>query len=305
MHAQNQEIKLQLLTEKRVTLYIKREDLSHPIISGNKFRKLKYNLVEAKKEGHDTLLTFGGPYSNHIAATAFAGRTSGLKTIGLIRGQENAVNYREHTTLGPAFEHGMRFKFVSRNDYRRKKDPSFLDDLEREFGRYYLLPEGGTNALAVKGCTEILEASDATFDIVCCPVGTGGTLAGIINSTTDDQQVLGFSALKGDFLREDIRKFAIKNNWDLMTEYHFGRFAKVSAELVEFINYFKRETKIQLDPVYTAKMVFGILDLIENDKFRPGTRILAVHTGGLQGIAGINRILKMKNEPLIAICQGN
>ena len=193
----------------------------------------------------------------------------------------------------------MHFKFVSRNDYKRKNDPDFQEDLKREFGSFYLLPEGGTNALAVKGCAEILEASDADFEVICCPVGTGGTVAGIINSTIAKQQVLGFSALKGDFLKEDIRKFALKKNWDLMTDYHFGGYAKVSSELVEFINNFKRKTKIQLDPIYTGKMIFGIFDLIKRKSLSPALAFWLIHTGGLQGIAGINRLLKMKNEPLI------
>lgn len=302
MYPQNQEIILPQLAKKGVSLFLKREDLSHPIISGNKFRKLKFNLIQAKEAGHDTLLTFGGAFSNHIAATACAGKEFGFKTIGIIRGEELSEDFTENPTLTLAQRHGMHFKFISRSEYKKKNEFDFQEDLKREFGSFYLLPEGGTNALAVQGCAEILEASDTDFEVICCPVGTGGTLAGIINSTTANQRVLGFSALKGDFLKEDIRKFALKENWDLITDYHFGGYAKVSSELVEFINNFKRETKIQLDPVYTGKMVFGIFDLIKKEKFEPGTRILAVHTGGLQGIAGINRVLKMKNEPLITVC---
>jgi len=298
---QNQEVQLPILKEKQVSLFIKREDLLHPIISGNKYRKLKYNLIEAKKQGHDTILTYGGAFSNHIAATAYAGNEKGFKTIGVVRGEELSEKFRENSTLALAYEHGMRFKFVSRNDYRKKQEQDFQEDLKKEFGQFYSLPEGGTNALAVKGCEEILETSDNDCDMVCCGVGTGGTISGIINSSTARQRILGFSALKGDFLKEDIRKFATKNNWDLIMDYHFGGYAKVTNELISFLNDFKENTAIPLDPIYTGKMVFGILNMIQEDRFKPGTKILAIHTGGLQGIAGINQILRKKNEPLIAI----
>ncbi|MGI9552485.1 MAG: 1-aminocyclopropane-1-carboxylate deaminase/D-cysteine desulfhydrase [Aurantibacter sp.] len=301
MRSNNQQIEFPILKEKEVSLFMKREDLLHPIISGNKYRKLKYNLVEADRQGHDTLITFGGAFSNHIAATAVAGREFDFKTIGIIRGEEVAENFMENPTLAMAREYGMRFKFISRTDYRKKEEADFQQALEQEFGRFYLLPEGGTNALAIKGCAEILATSDVVFDVICCSVGTGGTVAGIINSTCTDQRVLGFSALKGDFLKEDIRKFAYKENWDLVADYHFGGYARVTPELVNFLNNFRKKVNIPLDPIYTGKMVFGILDMIRNDRFKPETKILAIHTGGLQGIDGINQVLKKKNEPLIAL----
>ncbi|MBM1105911.1 1-aminocyclopropane-1-carboxylate deaminase/D-cysteine desulfhydrase [Aurantibacter crassamenti] len=298
---QHQEIQLPILKEKNVSLFIKREDLLHPIISGNKFRKLKYNLQEAKRRGHTQLLTFGGAFSNHIAATACAGRENDLKTIGIIRGEELRDDFLNNPTLKLAHEMGMQFKFISRKDYRNKADSSFLVELKNEFGEFYGLPEGGTNPLAVKGCEEILEAKDSCYNVVCCPVGTGGTIAGVINASLNEQFVLGFSALKGDFLKEDIRKFAVKKNWNLVSEYHFGGYAKVTEELVQFINDFKLKTNISLDPIYTGKMVYGILDMIQKNHFKPGTQILAIHTGGLQGIAGMNLMLEKKNKTLIAI----
>ncbi|HET8738084.1 MAG TPA: pyridoxal-phosphate dependent enzyme [Pricia sp.] len=296
---ENQPVHLPLLAEKRISFSIKRDDLIHPVISGNKFRKLKYNLIEAKIRGCDTLLTFGGAYSNHIAATAYAGKMQGLKTIGVIRGEELSLQWEANPTLKMASKQGMRFHFVSREDYCFKESPFALRKLREKFGAFYLLPEGGTNALAVKGCEEILSPSDATFDIICCAVGTGGTLAGIRNSAPEKQPILGFSALKGDFLREDIRKFANKGQWDLISDYHFGGYAKVTSELIDFVNGFKDTTGIPLDPIYTGKMVYGILDLIKKDCFLPGTKILAIHTGGLQGIAGMNRNLKRKNLPVL------
>ena len=301
MEIENQPIHLPLLKEKQVSLSIKREDLIHPFISGNKYRKLKYNIIAAKSQGFNTLLTFGGAYSNHIAATAYAGKLSGIKTVGVIRGEELVEKWTENPTLKLASTHGMQFKFVDRETYRNKEKLEVLSSLKEEFGQYYLLPEGGTNSLAIRGCEEILTPQDASFNYVCCAMGTGGTLSGIIRASSPKQQVLGFPALKGDFLKEDIRKFVHKENWTLQTEYHFGGYAKVSRELISFINDFKRKTHILLDPVYTGKMLFGLFDMITNDYFVAGTKILVIHTGGLQGISGMNAVLQKKNLPLIAV----
>ncbi len=273
----------------------------YPALSGNKYRKLKYNLIKAREEGHDLLLTFGGAYSNHIAATAAAGQDNGVRTIGIIRGEELSTSWEYNPTLKKARQNGMQFKFVTRSEYRKRYDPAFHTQLEAEFGKFYLLPEGGTNALAIRGCEEILTDSDQKFDIICCSVGTGGTLAGIVNSSGAHQRILGFPALAGDFLNKDIRKFTAGNNWELLQDYNFGGYSRVNEELVLFINNFFKQTKIPLDPVYTGKMMFGILDLIKQNYFAAQTKILAIHTGGLQGIDGMNRKLKMKNLPLIEV----
>ena len=301
MQAQNQLVELPILQEKQVSLTIKREDLVHPLISGNKFRKLKYNLLEAKKNGFDTLLTFGGAFSNHIAATAYAGKESGLKTIGVIRGEELHDRWEANPTLKFAHENGMQFHFISRDAYRKKDSPEKIEELSKRFGKFYCLPEGGSNALAVKGCAEILNEADSQFEFICASVGTGGTIAGISNAAISNQQVFGFSALRGDFLKEDIRKFTHKENWDLQTDYHFGGYAKVTRELIDFINEFKRATQIPLDSIYTGKLLFGILDMVNRDCFQPNSKILAIHTGGLQSIAGMNIKLKKKNLPLIQL----
>ncbi|MDA9343936.1 pyridoxal-phosphate dependent enzyme [Algibacter sp.] len=292
----NQQI---ILPNNAVELYIKREDKIHPFVSGNKYRKLKYNLLEAKNNGFDTLLTFGGAFSNHIAAVASAGNAFGFKTIGIVRGEELGNKISENTTLSFAKENGMQFKFVSRELYRNKTSESFLNDLKEEFEDFYLIPEGGTNKLAVKGCEEILNTEDNTFDYICCAVGTGGTISGLINCLKPSQQVLGFPALKGDFLKEDISKFATQTNWKLITDYHFGGYAKINEELVTFINQFKIDNQVSLDPVYTGKMLFGIIDLINKNYFPKGSKILAIHTGGLQGIEGMNAVLKKKKLPII------
>ncbi|HSQ46715.1 MAG TPA: pyridoxal-phosphate dependent enzyme [Lutibacter sp.] len=295
-----QQIHFSEIENSGVSLFIKREDELHPFISGNKYRKLKYNLAEAAKQQKSTLLTFGGAYSNHIAATAAAGFAYNLKTIGIIRGDELANNLAEtiqnNPTLKFASEHNMQFEFVSRTAYRDKTSTEFITALHEKFGDFYLVPEGGTNNFAVKGCEEILTAEDAKYDVICCAVGTGGTISGIINSLNIHQKAIGFPALKGDFLQHEIRKYILKrDNWSLCNNYHFGGYAKVSEELIIFINKFKSETKTPLDPVYTGKMMFGIVDLIKNDFFKKGTKILAIHTGGLQGIEGMNLVLKNKN----------
>jgi 1-aminocyclopropane-1-carboxylate deaminase len=284
---------------KGISLVIKREDLIHPFVSGNKFRKLKYNLLQAKAENQSCLLTFGGAFSNHIAAVAYAGKEFGFQTIGIIRGEELGTKIESNPTLKFAQECGMQLEFVSREDYRLKTELSFLEQLEKKYGSFYLIPEGGTNALAIKGCEEILTYEDTDFDYIGCAIGTGGTISGIINSALPHQKVLGFPALKGDFLQDEIRNFVQNENWQLISDYHFGGYGKINSDLVEFINWFFKQTQIPLDPVYTGKMVFGIVDLIEKNYFPENSKILVIHTGGLQGIQGMN--LKLKNKALPTI----
>ncbi|WP_435413431.1 1-aminocyclopropane-1-carboxylate deaminase/D-cysteine desulfhydrase [Psychroserpens mesophilus] len=280
-------------------VFIKPEYLNHPYVSGNKLRKLKYNLIAAKKREKKVLLTFGGAFSNHIAAVAYAGKEQGFQTIGIIRGDELKNVKPLNATLSFSKTCGMSFKFVSRAHYRNRMSQDFIAQLEEEFGEFFLIPEGGTNALAVKGCEEILEDTDLNYDYVCCSVGTGGTISGLINSSSTNQKIIGFPALKGDFLREEITKFVSKSNWELIDDYHFGGYAKINDDLIQFINRFKDNHKVPLDPIYTGKMMYGIYDLISRGFFKKGSKILAIHTGGLQGIAGMNVKLKQQNKPLI------
>ena len=288
------------IQQKNSRLFILREDLIHPEISGNKWRKLKYNIVEAKKNNFDILLTFGGAYSNHIAATSAAGKYYGLKTIGIIRGEEVLPL---NPTLQLAKDNGMIFKYVSREQYREnnKYDSALIESLKKEFGQFYIVPEGGSNSLAVKGCTEIINKIAVEYDVICSACGTGGTLAGIIAST--QKEVLGFPALKGgNFLREDINDllgnytnlFGVRvenNHWKLVTTYHFGGYAKIKPELIEFVRHFKKKHQIPLDLIYTGKMLFGIYDLLQETKQLDGKTIIAVHTGGLQGNKGFEERL--------------
>jgi len=295
-----------LLEKKKIRLEIKRDDLLHPHISGNKYRKLFYNLIEARKKGFTRLLTFGGAYSNHIAATAAAGKEGGFETIGIIRGDELGKHLAEvlqnNPTLAFAASQGMKFHFIDRKTYREQKEnPEFLRALEQMFGPFYMIPQGGTNELGVQGAAEILSPADKIFDYITTAVGTGGTMAGLIRASSPQQTVLGFPALKENFLHRDIAAYTTKTNWQLVRDYHLGGFAKINADLIRFINDFYRQTGIPLDPVYTGKMMFGLMDMIEKDRFAPGTSILAIHTGGLQGTDGMNRRLRQKGLPLLEI----
>ena len=293
----------EIIFHNDIQLYMQREDLVHPQIQGNKFRKLVYNIAFAKANAYKTFLTFGGAYSNHIAATAIAGKLKGMNTIGIIRGEELGDDLEktlaQNPTLSQAVAYGMQLEFVSRSSYREKDNSVFIEELLRKYPNAYILPEGGTNALAIKGCEEILDKEGLAFDYVCCPVGTGGTISGIIESSRENQKILGFPALKGDFLEEEIRKWTAKTNWELVSEYHFGGYAKVDKILIEFINAFYLAHKIQLDPIYTGKMMYGVLDLINKGCFSAKSRILAIHTGGLQGIQGMNQRLLQKGLPII------
>ncbi len=276
-----------------VALYLKREDLTDPVISGNKYRKLLYNLKSASHLGHNTLLTFGGAYSNHIHAAAYAGKRFGFRTIGIIRGEKTLPL---NATLADAAAFGMELYYTSRVEYRDKANPDFIYELHNRFGEFYLVPEGGSNALAVKGCVQILAEEEKSFDYYCCACGTGGTISGIIASLDSKKEVLGFPALKGgEFLQKDIAQLISSYNgrtylnWQLMTEYHFGGYAKWDLHLIDFINRFHSIHQIALDPVYTGKMLFGVFDLIKKGFFPRGTRIMAIHTGGLQGTRGFNQ----------------
>ncbi|WP_121964158.1 1-aminocyclopropane-1-carboxylate deaminase/D-cysteine desulfhydrase [Myroides sp. N17-2] len=277
----NEQLKLDL--PNGITVFVKREDLLHNEVSGNKFRKLKYNILKAQELGYSKLLTFGGAYSNHIAATAAAGRICGIETIGIIRGDELEDNYVGNETLTKAVEDGMTLGFLSRTDYRLKATPEIIERLESKYGEFYLVPEGGTNEEAVRGTEEILKQNDEVFDYVCTAVGTGGTIAGIINSSFDNQTIIGFPALKGDFLYEDIRKFATKSNWELVLEYHFGGYAKYNEELLSFLRELYNQTGVLFDPIYNGKMMYGLMEEIKKGKFKEGSKILVIHTGGLQG----------------------
>jgi 1-aminocyclopropane-1-carboxylate deaminase len=271
-----------------ITFYIKRDDLIHSEISGNKWRKLKYNLQEARAQKKDTILTFGGAFSNHIASAAAIGKQKGFKTVGVIRGEEQL----ENPTLTRAKENGMQLYFVSRDEYKQKGETDYQLELRNKFGNVYIIPEGGANELGAQGSEEIVNEIDIDFDYICCDLGTGTTFSGVINSIVKEQYAIGFSALKGeDKLTEAVQKFEKikRKNWHISFDYHFGGFAKRSTKLEEFIKEFREETNVPLDPIYTGKMAFGMLDLAKNEYFKKGSTVIMVHTGGLQGIEGYNK----------------
>ena len=282
-----------------VEVFVKREELLHPTISGNKWRKLKYNLIHAHENNYKTLLTFGGAFSNHIHATASAGNLFGLQTIGIIRGEEHLPL---NPTLQYAKDNGMQIHYIDRSTYRIKSQANFIQTLKNEFGDFYLVPEGGTNQLAVKGCTEIIDDINIDFDYIVSACGTGGTLSGIICGLKGDKNIIGIPVLKGAaFLNSDISNLVKDysgtgySNWQLYLDYHFGGYAKITKELIDYMQEFEKLNNIQLDPIYTAKMIYGIYDLIKRKKIEKNTRVIALHTGGLQGINGmIDKISRLK-----------
>ncbi len=276
---------------KEIRILVKREDLNHPFISGNKWWKLKYNLEEAQRQGIKTLLTFGGAYSNHIYATAAAAHEADMKSIGIIRGEETLPL---NPTLTFAKDQGMQLHYVSREAYRKKTEPEFIQQLHDQFGEFYLIPEGGTNELALKGTTELGEKllKEIEFDYVCLPVGTGGTMAGIISALNGKKDVIGFSSLKGDFLEDEINHLIGSSsqeftNWKTENAYHFGGYAKMTQVLKAFTIEMEHKHAMPLDPIYTAKMFYGVIDLIKKDYFKRGSTVLLLHTGGLQGRDGM------------------
>lgn len=291
---------LQLLDEpvaaaRSVRLLLWRDDLAHPDLPGNKARKLKYNLTAAREQGHHTLLTFGGAYSNHIAAVATAGRLFGLQTIGLIRGDAPAPGMALNPTLIRAAADGMALHYLDRVIYRRRAEPAFLAAVLAEFGPAYVLPEGGTNALALPGCAELVAEirAQVAFDALAVAVGTGGTLAGLLTGLAGAEQAVGVAALKnGHFLREEVDALTqaatgrTSTHYAVQTAYHFGGYARYSADLLAFIAQFQQRHGVLLDPIYTGKMLFGVLDLIAQGYFAPGSTVVAIHTGGQQAWAG-------------------
>lgn len=278
-----QTIPYQQITVEGFEISIKRLDLVHPHISGNKFFKLKYNLLAAQQQGYKKLLTFGGAYSNHIAATAYAAQLFGFESLGIIRGEELASKPL-NSTLHTAQRFGMQLQFVTREAYRHKQSSAYLAQLQQDYPDYYVIPEGGTNALAIQGCTEILSDEDRqNYDLICCAVGTGGTITGLIEASHSQQQVLGFSALKGDFLTAEVQQLTKKRNWQITDQYCYGGYAKTTPELLQFIQDFEQRYQIPLEQIYTGKMLLGLTDLIQQGTFPRDHRILVIHSGGLQG----------------------
>lgn len=276
--------------QTHIQVWIKRDDLNHPTIQGNKWHKLKLNLMAAEHQHKHQLLTFGGAYSNHIAATAAAAFERRWSSIGLIRGDELAHNHQAWSpTLKQAQRHGMTFEFVDRQTYRLRHHQAWLSALQQRYPQAYILPEGGSNPLAVNGLESVINELNQQcpgWTHLLCAVGTGGTLAGLAKFAGNHQQVWGMASLKNaEYLSEQIKHWAglDKTNWRLITEFHGGGYAKTNADIDARMSAFERDFAIDLDPIYTAKMVFGFYQLLQAGAFAPNSRVILYHSGGLQG----------------------
>ena len=291
-----QSVEHEAFSQRGLLLLVKRDDLLHPHVSGNKWRKLKHNLLEARRLGLTRLVTFGGAYSNHLAAVAAAGMEFGFSTLGVVSGEEKIV---VNPTLGFAKECGMDLRFTSRANLRNLSETELLQLLKIEPTGTFILPQGGANCLALPGCREIVAETEAQlghppdFFITAC--GTGATLAGIVSGLTGQSQALGISVLKGDFLQKEVEKLLAacgekpNTTWQILDDFHFGGYAKFTPELIDFINDFKQKTGIPLDPIYTGKAMFATCELAKQGFFPEGASLVFVHTGGIQGIAGFNQ----------------
>lgn len=298
-----QKINLPLLSKHKVELYMKRDDFIHADVSGNKWRKLKYNVLKAKESKQDGILTFGGAFSNHLLATASACKQLGLKSVGIVRGEE--LNIHSNETLLDCAQMGMELKFISRQDYRRKSDKDFLQELRTEFPNYFIVPEGGANYLGIIGCQEILQnVNDEFSDIVVCQ-GTATTSCGILLSLKENQRLHVFPAMKGYDSIGEMRNLMLTACFEgeLMDEllkavfpqelYSFGGYGKYTQDLIDFLQGFYTETGVRLDPIYTGKAMYGMMDLIQKNTLN-NSKILFIHTGGLQGIRGVEKKIGYK-----------
>ncbi|MBE8986904.1 1-aminocyclopropane-1-carboxylate deaminase/D-cysteine desulfhydrase [Nostoc sp. LEGE 12450] len=307
-----QQINSEIIRSAGVDVYVLRLDLMHPWVNGNKWFKLKYNLLEAKEKNFTTLLTFGGAYSNHIYATAAAGNLFGFRTIGIIRGEERLPL---NPTLSFAVQQGMQLVYMNREMYRQRNTPVVEEYLQQRFGEVFIIPEGGSNLNGVRGCMEIIGDAMSTavtersrsagyayaFDHICVACGTATTLTGIALSLHQGQRAIAFPVLKnGAFLAQEIESLLTNYlasdlptpsnspaSWELVCDYHFGGYARVNDELLLFSQQFTQENGILLDYVYTAKMFYGVMDLLKQGFFGKGDSLLLVHTGGLQGNVGM------------------
>ena len=290
--------------ESKVRLFIKREDLTHPEISGNKYWKMFYNVKKylEKEVSERKIITFGGAFSNHIAAAAALGKEFGIKTLGVIRGNELEDSWQENPTLFSAHQNGMSFRFVTRETYRYKE--KMMKELQEEFPESLVVPEGGTNENAVEGIQYMLTDETNDFDYICSAVGTGGTVSGLSKFAQPHQKIIGFKAVKDNSLENRIKNLSKKDNFTLV-DASDGGFGKITDENVRFINEFYQYFGIVLEPVYTGKMLRKIFEMIADDYFPANSKILAFHTGGLQGIVGANEMLKKKNRNLILLQDKN
>lgn len=290
-----QKIEDEFLEEKQISLYVKRDDLLHPFINGNKWFKLKYNLIKAADDNINQLLTFGGAYSNHISSFSYACKLFRFDGIVVIRSEEYP---KLNPTLEFVINNGVKIHYISRKMYRNKYDENLLNELKNQYGDFFLIPEGGSNQLAVDGCSEIVSNIELDFDFICAACGTAGTLTGIAKSLKENQKAIGVAVLKGaDFLIDEVKRLSQnqKLNFEILLNYHFGGYAKFTDELINFIKEFYIKHQIILEPIYTGKLFFAVYDLIEKEYFPRNSRIVVYHSGGLQGYQGLKKYKQILN----------
>lgn len=275
-----------LFLQKQVSVSVLRLDKIHPLVSGNKLFKLHYFLEEALQSDYKTILSFGGAYSNHLAAMAFACKVLNLKCVGIVRGERPE---KLSSTLQQCIADGMLLKFVSRQEYDGKENLVFINNLKTEFGDCIVVPEGGYHRLGAKGASLIYDLiKDDPYTHICMALGTATTLAGMLLAAKPNQTVIGIPVLKGlTDNKERIKQLTGKQedfkNLEIFDDYHFGGYAKKTKILTDFMNRCWQQYHVPLDFVYTAKMLYGIIDSIEKNKFKKGSKIICLHTGGLQG----------------------
>ncbi|GLX77877.1 1-aminocyclopropane-1-carboxylate deaminase [Thalassotalea insulae] len=299
-HSPIQRIAHPLFEQYQLTVDIKRDDLLHPVISGNKWRKLKYNIKHLQQHNYQGIVSFGGGYSNHIHALAYAGHYYGFATVGVIRGE---AHYANNYSLQCAQKWGMELKFIDRKSYRQKTEASFLEQLQQQYRNYFIVPEGGSNQLALPGVAEVCQElnQQTNYDTLITPVGSAGTLAGLITGDNNQHQLLGIAVLKqGEYLVDDVKQLipntGTDNNWQILTQYHCGGYAKFSQQDLAELKAFSHITGVPFEPIYSGKMILALLDLIKNNTFAPGHHIVLLHTGGLQGLAGLAEQNKLKAD---------
>jgi 1-aminocyclopropane-1-carboxylate deaminase len=286
-----QPIKYKLFEEKNINVFVKRDDLIHPIISGNKFRKLKFNLIKLNQKGYKTLLTFGGAYSNHLMACAYACKKLNIKLVAVIRG-EKPKKYSPVLTY--LVNQGAKMHFISRTDYKLKENEHFIADLRNQFGEVFIVPEGGANFEGTAGCADILKEQDLNPNYIFVAAGTGTTAAGLLPEALKRNSLLyAIQVLKGqNYIKNEIKNRLqysyfdndlvadLMRNITVLEQFHFGGYAKTKPELLNFIKQFQSETKIPLDFIYNGKMFYALCEEIRNNNIKSGSSVLALHTGG-------------------------
>lgn len=287
-----EQVDLEVFRQHNLQVFIKRDDLLHPVISGNKIRKLKYNVIAAKEQGYKQILSFGGAYSNHLHALSYACKINNLTSIAIVRGEPQ---YGQNFTLSWAQHWGMKLNFVDRKTYKRRSDPEFLAALAKQYPQAFIIPEGGSNALALPGVQEIITELDqqVKYDYLFAPVGSGGTLAGLILADNNRHKICGIAVLKQhDYLELEVQRLlGVENNspkqWKIFNEFHGGGYGKYSPQDADAIVRLNQQTNIPFEPVYSGKMMLALLNLVKQGYFESGSTIMLLHTGGMQGLGGM------------------